>query len=201
MLEDLIDVQNYTKRLASTLPDLAAEIILGSNGVAKDDLARLADEIGVPPVYRACAAAWNLYGVSLGYFALWPSFGKKGDLVTALLDANRDPGEPAATARSKGLVIVAREEANWICVGSATSGHPDVVFYMNTMASPERKLTEIANSFDHFMILAANLHEIAYSESVSVADGIEAISNCCAAVGCSKSQAEFWERKASELLV
>ena len=200
MLQDLSDVQNYTKRVASTAPDLAAEIILNAIGVSEDDLARLADKIGLPPIYRSCAAAWNLYGVSIGYFGLWPDFGTKSELVSALLEVNQNSGEAAALAHSRGLVIVAREEANWICVGNALSDHPDVVFYMSTMASLERKLTEIANNFDHFVILAANLHDIAYSGWLSFEDGIEAMSNCCAAVGCNRSQAEFWGRKASELL-
>jgi hypothetical protein len=200
MLKDLIDVQKYTEHLASAFPELETEIVLGSGGVADGELKNMANELDLPPIYRACASSWKLYGISLGYFALWPSFGRKGDLLTALREANKNSGGADAAAASNGMVIVAREEANWICIGGANSNNPDVVFYMSRMSSPERKFTEIANSFDRFMVIAANLHEIAYSETMNVAGGIEAIFNCCTAFGCNESQTEFWKGKASELL-
>lgn len=197
MLKDLNDVQSYTKRLASTVPDLAAEIVLHAEGASEEGLAKLASEIGLPPIYRACASTWSLYGVSLGYFALWPSFRRNGDLVTSLVEANRNNEAPAALAYSRGLVIVGREEANWICVGGAGTEHEDIVYYMNTMASPEWTISEIANSFDKFMILAANAHEVAYSGPASVSDGVVAMANYCDSLGCNKLQSEFWERKVS----
>jgi hypothetical protein len=200
MLKDMIDVQNYTKRLASKLPDLASEISLESKGVSEVDLTTLADKIRLPPIYLTCAAQWRLYGVSIGYFGLWPSFGRQDNLATALLEANLNSGEAAAIAHSNGLVIVAREEANWICVGSASSDHPDIVYHISSMASLQPRITEIANSFKHFIILAANLHEVAHSGSYGFGDGIVAISDCCNAVGCYGTQAEFWEQKATELL-
>lgn len=200
MLKDLNDVQSYTERLASTLPDLAAEIVLRPNGVSENDLARVAREIGLPPIYRACANAWGLYGVSLGFFALWPSFERDGDLIAALVKANRNNEAPAALAYSRSLVIVGREEANWICVGSAGTEHEDIVYYLNTMVSPEWTIGEIAGNFDKFLILAANVHEIAHSGSVGIFDGEAAIARYCNSLGCNERQSEFWKGKISELL-
>jgi len=201
MLKNLIDVQNYTKRLSAASPDLpAGETILRRGGVAKDELTRLADEIGLPPNYRACASEWTLYGVSIGYFELWPGGGPQSDLVTDLRDANLDRERIPGGARSRDFVNVASEEANWICIGSSWSSRPDVVFHIEAMLSPEIRFTEIADGFDKLIILGANLHKISYWDEVNLADGLEAMANCCAAIGCSQSQAAFWLDRISGLI-
>jgi hypothetical protein len=200
MLKDLNDVQAYTERLASPLPDLASEIALRSNGIPDPALAELAEEIELPPIYRNCAGTLHLYGVSIGYFALWPGFRRDSDLLSALRAANLNNEADAAAARADGLVIVGREEANWICVGRASSDRSDAVFYLKTMASPDRVSSEIAPSFDKFLILAANLHQIAYESSVDVGAGIGDLAERCDAIGCGPGQAAFWTAKLSELL-
>ncbi len=201
MLKTLIDVHNYTRREAAAFPELPADrVVFRSGGVAQDALTKLAREIGLPPLYQACANAWTLQGISIGYFTLSPNSGPKGDLVADLRHVNLNKKNYPSAAQSNDFVNVASEEGNWICIGSATSIHPDVVFHIESMQSPDMIVAEISDSFDKLIILGANLHKISYWDSLSLSDGIKAMTNCCAALGCSPSQAEFWMRRISEMI-
>ena len=202
MLKDLDDVRTYTENLASAFPNLAEEIVFRRNGVSAQDLDSLRGEIGIPPMYSACASAWQLHGISLGFFALWPGFQRKSGLVTALRDINVNHNADASViaVHSKNSVIVAREEADWICVGNINSKYPDNVFYADFIESSAWVLIDISSNFKNFILLAANLHKIAYSNSGDISAVNREMNDICEALGCNRGQTDFWLGKLSELI-
>ncbi len=190
----------YTNGLAQEVPQIADEVAIKPAGVSGDRLAVLVRSVPLPPVYLRCIHDVGIFGVSLGYFALWPAFSRNGDLVKSLLEANSGHASGAMVAHAANLIIVARQEANIICVGSMKGGQPDVVFLLDVMSSPAVRVTSIAPNFEVFLLLAGNLHAVSRSLQGLPSDAIFEMIKCCNYFCCTEEQSLFWQGMMAELV-
>jgi hypothetical protein len=189
MILTVHQLQQYTEELAAKAPVIRDEVRLTSGGIDNQQLIAL--PFALPGSYASQATTLNLYGVAIGFFALWPTFDRKSNLTEALIRANSDDSEVIRRIRAQGMLVVGREEANWICVD-----YDGVVWRVDTMTSPTPALTEIAPSYEAFLLLAGNMHELSERhEGHPVACATE-MRECCRRLGCSPTHIEFWETMA-----
>jgi hypothetical protein len=196
IIRTIDDVRRYTHDVAQRFPAISREIAVIAEPVelAKEIVAGLQ----LPPGYCSVAKASRLAGVSIGFFALWPSFVLES-LERSLIEANA-PDSPVRLFGDSTLIAVARYEANPICVASADSKTPDQVFLLGTMSSPNWKLRSIATHFEQFLALAANLHCISDAYDGEIKAGQEEMTRCCESLACTLEQTAFWQSKAAETL-
>lgn len=200
MIKSLNDLVAYTNRLANRIPQIADEVAVKPQGLSKDALDTLARSLALPSMYIRCIQEVGVFGVSLGYFALWPTFNRSGDMVESLLSANSGSTAGEVAAREAHLLVVGRQEANPVCVGSALSNRPDVVVLLDVMSSPIVESANISENFEVFLLLAGNLHEISFSHEESASNALDAINRCCAYFNCTDEQSDFWRRAVVELV-
>lgn len=196
MLITLEDVRSYTEEVAKKFPAIAAEIAL-----KKEHLHLPEDVIGslkLPKSYVDVVEAYRVEGISIGFFALWPSF-KRDALISSLIQENSQNSLTKTSSSGSELVAVGRNEANVVCVQAASSGDEGRVFLLDTMTSPARRLLELAESFDRFVILAANLHQISDLHDGSPEEAEREMVSCCRSLRCSSNQIDFWKSKAAEM--
>lgn len=200
MINNLNDLVAYTDALAQKVPQIAEEVAIKREGVSKDSLDALAGGLALPPLYVRCIREVGVFGVSLGYFALWPTFNSNGNLIESLLKANSGVASGELAARNANLLIVGRQEANLICIGSAESKRPDAVMLLDIMSSPAIKFVNIAENFEVFLLLAGNLHAISFSHQESPVDALAEMDQCCVHFNCNGEQSTFWRRSITELV-
>lgn len=200
MINNLNDLVAYTNGLAQKVPRIADEIAIKREGVPEDFLEDFARGITLPPVYVRCIREVGIFGVSLGYFALWPTFNRSGNLIESLLKANSGSTSGELVARNENLLIVGRQEANLVCIGSAESKQPDVVMLLDVMSSSTVGITNIAKNFEVFLLLAGNLHAISFSHRESPSSALSEMARCCAHFNCTDEQSTFWMRAIMELV-
>jgi len=200
MINNLNDLVAYTNGLAKKAPQIADEIAIKREGVSEDSPDALARGIALPPLYVRCIREVGVFGVSLGYFALWPTFNRSGNLIESLLKANSGSTSGELVARNESLLIVGRQEANLICVGSSESKLPDVVILLDVMSSPTVVSTNIAENFEVFLLLAGNLHAISFSHRESAPNALSEMDRCCTHFNCTDEQSTFWKHAITELV-
>lgn len=200
MISNLSDLVAYGGKLAREFPIIADEVTIKPADMPMTAVKSLCVGIELPPVYQRCISQIYVFGVSLGYFALWPSFNREGGLAQALRQANHG-GEPAQlVAKSSNLIIVGREEANLVCVGAAGSASSDSVFLLDVMAAPKIQQIDIAPDFEKFLLLVGNLHAVSVEYEDAPADGVEEMIRVCKILGCNEQQIAYWKGKVNELL-
>ena len=120
MLDNLIALKNYTRRMGEKLPALKNEIVLKSPGISQSDCARLKDALpNLPDSYLRCIQLLDAKGVFMGYFRLWPMAAQAADMVESLVQINRPGQNPFFnTLRELNLYEVAAWEAEPIWVAS-----------------------------------------------------------------------------------
>lgn len=200
MISNLSDLVAYTGGLASKVPQIAEEIAIKPAGIADDVVASLVRDMPMPPTYLRCIREVGVFGVSLGYFALWPTFSRHGNLVESLFKANSGQTSGEVAARTASLLVVGRQEANLICVGSMGAERPDVVFLLDVMSSPTVRITSIAPNFEVFLLLAGNLHAVSRDLQESPADASSEMGRCCNHFHCTEEQSMFWQGVIAELV-
>src|SRR5450830_720557 len=89
MLLELSDLKDYADELAKRLPRIAQKVTISEPGTSTDDLSVLDEAIKLPPIYKRCIRDFNLFGVSIGYFSIWPGSIKTANMVEALRSANQ----------------------------------------------------------------------------------------------------------------
>lgn len=195
MIENLDELKGYTDVLAERVPRIAARVKINVPGLGADDLARLS-ALNLPPIYECCISMFRLFGVAVGYFSMWPGSIKAGHMVEALLQANasNNPGE--SEARGAGLLVVAQEEANLVCVTTTDGKDPDVVYILDVMRSPTVEQQSIASNFEKFLLLAGNLNDIGRKFSGDAKEGVAKMVECCKYFGCTSDQTAFWISRA-----
>jgi hypothetical protein len=194
MLLTLEDVRSYTQNIAKKFPAMASEIVLNREPLLiPEDVVRL---LKLPGSYVEVVEAYRVEGVSIGFFALWPSF-KRDGLIGSLMRENDRTS--LVKAASSELVAVGRNEANILCVGAAPSNGEGRVFLLDTMTSPARRLLELANAFGPFVILAANLHQISDLYDGEPEEAEREMVARCNSLGCTLPQIDYWKSRAAEM--
>jgi len=200
MIENLNDLKNYTDARARRTPGIAAHVELHEPGIGADALSRLS-ALNLPPVYERCLRTFNLFGISLGYFSLWPDSIRSGNMSEALLQAAAGNFRGAHEATHAGLLIVAQEESNLVCVARSNDIKPDTVTLLDVMRSPTVERHCIATDFEKFLLLAGNLNDIGLRYEEDASQGMDQMDQCCRYFGCTTEQSAYWLSKAEELLL
>jgi hypothetical protein len=190
MLNSLTELEAWTRKLGEQVPALAHEIVLSDGGLSSDDLKSVEKALNVrlPESYGRVACAKGLYGVSIGYFGLWPTFDSGEDLRRSLIRANTE-------GACADLVWVARQEANPICIRTAGNADEGAVFRIDRMSSPEPRCDRIADSFEQFLLLAGNLQLLTTEPVESATDAMKEV---CRRLSLPAVNAEFWLARARE---
>lgn len=199
MIENLGDLKGYADALAKRVPSIAGRVKFNEPGLSADDLSRLS-ALNLPPIYERCVSMFSLFGISMGYFSMWPGSIKTGHMVEALLRANAGNDSGAQEARNADLIVVAQEEANLICVSRSNGNNPDAVCLLDVMRSPTVERRSIAPNFEKFLLLAGNLHNIGRKCSGDAKEGIAKMVECCQYFGCTDDQTAFWVSRAEIVL-
>jgi hypothetical protein len=199
MLKSLADLVAWTYRLAERVPELAAEIVLSDGGLSQDELHSIENSLGIhlPGTYRNMAGTKKLYGVSLGYFDLWPTYDSSEDLRGALVRANHEQGTQNGSASHRGLICVARQEANPICVRATGFVDEDAVFRIDQMSAPNLGCERIAGNFEQFLLLAGNLQFLTV-EPVEGGSVTDAMTEVCRHLSLTVPETAFWVARAEE---
>jgi hypothetical protein len=191
MFTKINDVEQYTFELGQRVPSLAQEVIIRRPGLSAVQVTRL-DPLWLPPIYKQCIQNLDLHNRTIGYFSLSPEQTFGMDLIETLLSANASTQIGMREVRDEQLVFVAEQEANLICVGSAVSNYPDVVFALDIMRSSGVVKERVARSFEVFLILAANLHRLSREDSIVMDDAKNQMRKCCAYLDCNAEETGYW---------
>lgn len=196
IIKTIEDVRRYTDNLSQKIPSIFNEIAVINK---TDELSpEVINKLHLPPIYVSLATKNRFAGVSIGPFALWPSFSKK-PLNQSLIEENLEDSF-AKKFSDYSLISVARYEANPICIASTMSKVSDHVFLLDNTSSSELKLKYIASNFEIFLLLAANAYRISDEFEENIKKGKEEMLKCCELLECSTEQTEFWKDRAIELL-
>lgn len=196
MLTNFDELKNYTEELAKQFPRIASTLLIGGKGLTTSE----ADMLNLPPVYKRCICDLGLFGVSIGYFSLWPGSIRDNDMIDSIRQANTGDEHGKTDASNLNLLIVGKEEANLICIGAVNSSCPDVVYLLDIMRSDRVEKKDIAPNFESFLLLAGNLHEISCKFEDEVDVGIDKMLECCDYFHCSAAQKAFWKSRAEVML-
>ncbi len=188
-LDDLID---YCEKEAEKLPDCVDEVLLKRAGLPWPRVAAVSRVHALPEVYESVIRTLDIFGVSIGYFALWPCSSRDRDLADAILESNEDTAPPTLVARQRGLIIVGADEADLVAVGTRDSDTPDKVFRIEFCTAPGVRVSEVAPNFLVFMMLAGNLHALTVSDDATAEVAAGEMASRCQELGCSAEQAAFW---------
>lgn len=199
MIENLSDLKNYAEAIAKGVPSITGRVKINDTGLSADDLSRLS-VLDLPPIYERCVSMFGLFGIAVGYFSMWPGSIKAGHMVEALLQSNTGSYPGAQEARNAGLLIVAQEEANLVCVARSNGNDPDAVYLLDVMRSPTVERQSVASNFEKFLLLAGNLHDIGRKYSGDAKEGIAKMVECCQYFGCTVEQTAFWVSRAEVVL-
>ena len=195
MLQSLEDLKNFSDATAREFPSVVRRFLLKEPGISADDLLKLQD-IFIPPVYKKCISAFDLLGRVIGYFAMSPGSIVRQSMAEALIDANCSDHPGVEVAIGAGLVVVAQEESNLICVGRSDSAVPDKVYLIEIMSSPVIEIQDVAADFERFMLLAGNVYEIGLKYDKNEKGAVAAMVECCRYFDCSVEQVKFWVSRA-----
>lgn len=199
MIADLQGVLAYTDELGRQCPELASEMVIRRGGDLGDQLPKVSRDLHLPPIYEACVAKLGMFGVSLGYFSLWPGPRNVNGMIDALYRCNVGQAPIHELLHSSNLVAVATEERNLICVGAANHQDADIVHFLDLGTFPKATMFAIAPDFEKFLILAANLNKVAIHNEGDPKGASSLLASCCEATGCTEAQAEFWVQGAVDL--
>jgi hypothetical protein len=165
VINNLDDLVRYTEQRAKVRPLIARRVRITRPGFQPHIIAALRQEFpGLPDGYVSVAESVAIDGISIGYFNLTPSLSR-----APLPDELRAYNDPVITPmaeryRLHGVYQVASWEADPICVvhtnGMFRVGQVVMYTDANLGPRPTRPPAVLADSFEQFLLIAANLDEI-----------------------------------------
>jgi len=162
MIRNFDDLLAYTGTLAAASPEIAAETRIVRPGCAPHVIAALERALpGLPESYLSVLASLAIDGIVIGYFELTPSSALARNLVDKLQMFNDPDQAPMARYyRRYEVYHVASWEADPVCVA-----HADGTFRLGQIvkfneADPTTPPILLADGFEEFLLVAANLDEI-----------------------------------------
>ena len=162
MISDLNDLISYTEKLASILPQLSDEIRIYRPGCPSDVIVALRQMVPrLPDSYLSVVESIEINGVAIGYFQLTPTSSSKINLAKKLREYN----DPASTPmvqyyRRHGVYQVASWEADPIGVAYSDETFNIGQIVKFSAGNPARPPVVLADGFEQFLLIAANLDEI-----------------------------------------
>ena len=162
MIRDLDDLVAYTDQAANALPDLAAEIRIVRPGYPPDVIVALSQALpGLPKSYLAVVESIAIDGIAIGYFQLTPSSSRAASITDKLRSFNDPTVTPMAEQyKHHGVYQVAAWEADPICVAHADGAFRIGQVVKYSAGVPRTRPVVLADSFEQFLLIAANLDEI-----------------------------------------
>lgn len=202
MINNLEELKEYSEKIASKFPSLASTIRLAAPGYPEIFLKNLSREpIYLPDNYIRVLGLFKLAGVSIGQFNLWPVPFGKDDLIQSLVDANKDTRNPyLGFYEDNSFVEVARLEANIICLSRKGSSSEGEVYLVDISAGPKPIAQKLASSYESFLLLAGNLHDVSMSYEDDEDSGVEEFTSRLSALGVTGSAAYLWNELLEEML-
>lgn len=159
MINTLEDLQVYIAEYAMRFPpDARPRFLLRRSSIAVKDLVRLRSALNLPESYLACLRRFDLEGVSIGYFQVWPQ-APGTDIVDRIMAANGSINPRLDYLQKERLYEVAGWDADHICVASQSSSMPGRVYWMADEL-PDSSAHPIATSFSEFLIAAGRLVQV-----------------------------------------
>jgi hypothetical protein len=173
MIKTLEDVERYSQEQARLSAEIADHIELRRPGLSEIEAAALRRQLpGLPDDYLEIAQTWQLDGISIGFFNLWPGRGAHSGLATKLIGAN-GMGNPGFDGlRHLQMLWVATFEGDPVCVGRKQAAKAGQVFWLPShLASAQPRF--LACNFGDLLKAATELH--AFSLSGRGVDGVPAL--------------------------
>lgn len=196
MIATADELVEFSRRLGARFPSLRSRLVLEEPGCSRDEIQALEKVAEFPSDYLELAARFDLTKVTWGAFQLHPRFRSPsgdGDLPSRLRFTNFDKGNPlVGYLRTNQLVEVGAREVDPIALALRESSWPrGSVVSIQIALGPESRTITLANDFLHFLLLVANLTEVALLESDRT---IENFRTRRAALGATAEQAAAWDR-------
>jgi len=154
VIQSLQELIEFFEAQAVAEPELADDLRLDRPGLGDADEARLRAELPLlPDSYFEVARRVDLSGKSIGYIRLTPP--NRGDVVSALIDANKTPANPFLDRlRSEQVTEVGSVEGDPLVLGPAGD---EVRLLIHDR--PALSLRRVASSFEILVLLAGNLEQ------------------------------------------
>lgn len=179
MIKTLDDVESYSRELAHSSPEIAGEVELRRPGLSEVDAVALRRQLpGLPDDYLAIAKTWQLDGISIGIFNLWPGRGARLGLATKLIAANGPENPDFDALRCYQMLWVAMFEGDPVCLKARDAAKAGQVFWFPSHLAPSEPHF-LACNFGDLLKAATELH--AFSLSGQGVRGIPAFISAIAA--------------------
>lgn len=171
MIKTLEDVERYSQDQAGLSPETADHVELRRPGLTDLEAAALGRQLpGLSDDYLEIVRTWQLDGISIGYFNLWPGrFGSSSGFAARLVAANSPENPAFGLMRASQMLEVASFESDPVCLKATDTAMGRQVFWFpsHTLSRQPRFL---ACNFGDLLKAATELH--AFSMSDRGADGI-----------------------------
>lgn len=165
MIASLEEVAQFTRALAAGLPEHRSRIVVSPPGMKDKQVEQLTDMLpSIPESYLACVRNVDLHRKVLGYFSLWPEEWDdgEGDLVFSLTASNLSDENPyLELMRLHSFYHVGSFESSPLFIATKAESEGRVVVVLDP---EEPEVLELADSFQEFLVRAANLAQINASD-------------------------------------
>lgn len=196
MITNLKELQDYTKRLMEKLPEIKNEILLCSPGCSEAQISQLIHALpNIPESYLRCIRQFNLFGVSIGYFRLWPGILVGDDFIQGLIKTNLSESNPVLQfLQRNGLYEVATWDTAPIAVASRTSNNRNGKVFLINCENDRIFVSPLAKDFEDFLLIAGNLDEIRdrLLQAHEAMKPIEEFSKCLETFHVEKETKDLW---------
>lgn len=199
MIRTLSQLEGYTSRLAADHQAAAAECLLQGPGLDGTDLEALLRSLpDLPQSYLQCATRYRLESVQLAGFSLHPT-GARSQFVQGLLRANSPANPQWQELQKLGLFQIGLSENERVVVAGKQATLPEGTVLMFNLFSPEEPPALLAPDFEHFLLFAGNLLEIA--ETLDGRKALQAFEKALMELGASEQMIDGWWEAAEEQLL
>lgn len=169
MIRNIEEVIKYNHNLANELggPDVAGELLLLTNypKPTLEDVGRLFAD--VPFSYKKVLTQLDINGKAIGYFELSPSSYDKEGIISNLSKANSSQSIFKEIMDEYNLFFIAtnNEFGIFVAKGSEKFSSGEIIIIDEGLLicseqSREEHILKLANGFEQFLVIAANLNQI-----------------------------------------
>lgn len=192
MISNLDDLIAFTNQLGQELPALRDSIVIEQPGCTQDEIDKVAESLpGIPESYLAIAKQVRLLGIAIGYFQLTPNSYQGLSLCEKLLDCNLNSGMRNRFERDC-VYQIGSWEADPIAIAYQSGQYERGQVLKYNAGNPEEDATVLADSYDHFLLLAGNLDCVRdkFADADYPAEGMPEFEQCVARIA--PGREEVW---------
>jgi hypothetical protein len=116
---------------------------------------------GLPQSYLSCAERFGLKGIRFDYFSLWPEAFSGQTLAECLIDAHSERNPFIQRFKIEHLAQIGSWETDPLVVACKNSSFTEGTVLKFNVGNPNAQPTELARSFDTFLLFIGNMDEVA----------------------------------------